>query len=93
MEEKQLTEEQKQKFAALKKSMFKKMLFLNLKFIATLVLANFVVAIINVTYVQSKEFSLVCTILTCFMSLRSFLSASTKEHDRVKEEIAKILES
>lgn len=91
MEENQLTEEQKQKFKQLKKSVIFRMLFLNFKFIVTLSLANIVIVVLNAAYVQSKEFSFVCTMLSCFMILRSFLSDARKEHDRVGEEIKKIL--
>lgn len=86
-----LTEEQKVKFKALKKDIFFRMLKINLKFVATLVAANFVIAIVNAQFVQNPAFSFTCTVITSFMCLRSFLANANKEHDRIKEEIQKIL--
>lgn len=92
MDEKPLTEEQKQKLKKLQRGTALRMAGLSLKFGLSLFLANFVVSIINVFYVQNETFAFIGSLMSAFMIFRSFRLSFAQEHDRVKEEIKKILE-
>lgn len=93
MEQKQLTEEQKAKLKKLHKSFILKAAFSGAKFGVTICLANVVITAIDVFYVHNQSFAFVSSVVSAFLIFRSFRVETLKEHDRIKEETKKILES
>jgi len=93
MEPKELTEEQKKKFSLLFRSTMKKSALIGAKYGLFLFLTNAVVIAIDVLYVQSQAFALIGGALNAIFIFRAMGKETQKEHDRVKAEAKKILES
>lgn len=93
MEKKEITEEQKKKFKKLQKSFAFRMAGVGAKFALTLFFANLVVCLIDVFYVHNQTFAFLGGMISAIFAFRSFRLSLTKEHDRVREEVKKILES
>jgi len=93
MESKVVTKEQQEKLKKLQIQNMKKSALMGVKMAALIILADFVVTVINALFIQNKGFVFVASFASAFMILNSFRMPIEKEHDRVKEETKKILEN
>jgi hypothetical protein len=93
VEKKELTEEQKKKFKKLQRTFALRMAGVGAKFGLTLFLANLVVCLIDVFYVHNQVFTFLGAMISAIFAFRSFRLSLTREHDRVREEVKKILEA
>lgn len=90
---KELTEEQKKSLKKLQRSFALRMVFKGFKFAGLLFLSSLVISAVDVFYVHNKEFTILSTITTFILIFGSFHNSIVSEHDRIREEIKKILES
>lgn len=88
-----ITDEQKQKFKKLQRSFAFRMAGVGAKFGLTLLVANFIVCLIDVLYVNNQAFAFLGGMISAIFAFRAFRLSLAKEHDRVKEEVKKILEN
>lgn len=91
MEQKQLTPEQQEKIAQLRKQMLRKAAINGAKFGGCILLANLLVSMINVFFVQSDGFQFVGVLVSFMILFNSFSRQAQAERDRIKEELDKIL--
>jgi hypothetical protein len=93
MEQKELTEDQKKKLNLLFKSTMKNGAITGAKFGLFLFLTNAIVIAIDVLYVRSQVFALIGGAMNAIFIFRAMGKETKKEHDRVRSEAKKILES
>lgn len=92
MEKKQLTEEQHKKLKKLQQKFSLRMAGVSAKFALTLLGANLVVCMIDAFYVHNQSFAFISAMVSTIFAFRSFRFSLMREHDRVREEVKKILE-
>lgn len=92
MKQEKLTEEQDKKLKELRNKYIKKGMVSGLKFGALTFLANLFVAVIDVLFVGSQTFAFVGMFVSFFIIFRSFRLSLSNDHDRLREEVKKILE-
>ena len=90
---KELTQEQKDKIKKLHRSAMKHSAFLGVKTALLLITANAVVIVADALYVHSQAFCFIGGFMNAIFIFRALNRETKKEHDRIKEEVKKILES
>jgi hypothetical protein len=90
---KDLTKEQKKKIKDLQTKYAFHAVLRGCKFALTLFLADFVISLVNVSFVQNEGFLYLAGMASFIMIFYGLIKQNAKEHDKIKEEVAKILES
>jgi hypothetical protein len=93
MENKEITEEQKKKFKKLQIKFALRMALQGVKYGSLLFAATSIVCAIDVFYVQNQTFAFIGSMISTIFIFRSFRLSLAREHDRVREEVKKILEN
>jgi hypothetical protein len=89
----QLTEEQKEKFKKLRKQVAKRAVWMSLKLASLLVLTSTIICLVDIFYVHNLVFTFVSSMISAIMIFSSFRRSLDQEHDRIKEEVKKVLQS
>lgn len=92
MQEIKLTDEQKKKLTKLRWSTCKNGAFIGLKYTSLMLLSSFFVVVVDAIGPHSGSFRFVASIISCIFIIGGWRKDLTKEYDRVKEEVQKILE-
>lgn len=91
----ELTEEQKEKMKALSKTVFRNLFKRSFKFAGILLVSNLFIVLVAVSMVPQESIQTFCflaSIVNAFFIFRSLSADIQKEHDRIKEEVKKILQ-
>lgn len=89
----QLTEEQKEKFKKLRKQVIKRAALTSLKLATLLILTSTAVCLLDIFYVHNLIFTFLGSMVSAIMIFSSFRRSLDQEHDRIKEEVKKVLEN
>lgn len=87
------TPEQHKQMKSLFFSTVKRNVVIGAKYGTLLFLSNLAVVLLDAYYVQSQTFSFVASVVNCIFLFRAMTRETRKEHDRIKAEAKKILET
>jgi hypothetical protein len=90
---KDLTDEQKVKVKALQKKYIFKSILRGATFALTLFAADFVIAVVNAGFVHNENFVFLAGTVSFVLVFYNLMVQNAKEHDKIKEEVEKILTS
>lgn len=92
MDQKEFTEEQKAALKKLQKKFALRMAGKGVQFALTILFSVAAICAIDVLYVHNQAFVMISGFMSGLLISRSYRHSLAQEHDRVKEEVKKILE-